>query len=818
MKSPHWLLVSSCLCSALISHVAGLDIPYFQNPEFKVDGKLDDEVYEHLQFTPFDSELSHSGKSDIAIVEGESVKLAATRQSNRFTVFHDDNGLYLTIISPRAENSGELSATCEMPDGLFEFFRCDDMFEVYFSPVHGEHDYYWFMTNPQGNKTDLWAAGDPDRSWNGVWETASQVTEEEWIAEFFFPYATFNRTALSGPISLSLSRFHRQGMKRERWGGEFRMPQTWPEGRLEKPSACVRQDIKLVNMRIADDNTPRKGMLTAELAGVPANRELHAVWRIMRPMKARGWSPEGNGPRIELAATPAASGKNVTFSDRIDIEDDESLIAALALYLPTGELFWLSEDLALKKDHIIDGPGCEFNYYTTEEEINVHVLLNRHADHLKLKAELADESGHVHSSRILKSAPEVGFSFAAGSLPEGNYAVRLVLYEEESGKEVATREFRTAKYPPAPDIDEVKISHFTRAVQVGGEDFSSIGNSPQLQSFDLNFAKFRIQQYKGFNFNTLLVFGGYYTIDEKGIHFNQELLREFFRCAEENNFKVILGMGEWLGNAPHSPFVKYKFNDEYRFGKVRELVQLVKAEKSLLGYEAYDEPEWFLAPEYLEKVYAIIKEMDPYHLVTLNGCRGARNLLQFLRASDLVSIDYYPSGKWPVNTVVPITEEMNRFPGYKPLRWWIQAYEIFNPAPPTREEIIAMTYMVWAHGASSVLYFIGVPANELAEAQEICGRENERIADAITAPYRKELKINGNTGSPGVYASLRRKNGKTWLITVNQSSIVQNVWIEIPDDPVRVSSLFENEEVHLEAGKAEASYQPWERKVFEVFY
>ena len=217
-------------------------------------------------------------------------------------------------------------------------------------------------------------------------------------------------------------------------------------------------------------------------------------------------------------------------------------------------------------------------------------------------------------------------------------------------------------------------------------------------------------------------------------------------------------------------------------------------------------------------IQAVIKKADPYHLVTLNGCRGARNLLQFLRASDLVSIDYYPSGKWPAHTVVPITEEMNRFPGYKPLRWWIQAYEIFNPEPPTKDEIIAMTYMVWAHGTSSVLYFIGIPDGELAEAQEICGRENLLLADAITAPYREELKVNGNTTSPGVYASLRKKNGKIWIITINQSDIAQKVSIELSGIPGQVKSLFDSRAVNVTHGRIEASYLPWERKVFEVVY
>lgn len=818
MKSLCNLLLIPGLFLTLISSGKTIEVPYFKDLNLMIDGKLDDEVYKSLKFIPFDSELAHSGKSDIAIVEGKSAKINAEQHSDSFAVFHDDKGLYLTVISPLPNNHSELTASCEMPDGLFEFFRCDDMLEIYIDPDRSGHDYYWFITNPQGNKTDLWAAADPDRSWNGVWETASQTSDDKWTAEFFFPYATFSRTALNSRFSLSLSRFKPQGMTRVRWGGEFRMPATWPEGRLQNPSVCARQNINLLNMYVADSGIPNNGVITAEIEGLPENPALNAKWHIMRPMQARGWTPEGNGPRIELDTPLEISGKIGKTSKQIEIEDDEALIASLALYLPTGELFWLSEDLTLKKEHTIGGPGCEFNYYTTEEKINVRILLKKYAETLKLKAELLDSSRHIIASQTLNSAPEVNFSFAAKPLKEGNYTIKLTLYQEESGLPVATREFSTAKYPPAQEFDEVKISHFTRGILVGGRDFSSLGNSPQLHTFDLNFAKFRIQQYEKLNFNTLLVFGGYYKIDEKGIHFDRDIIRELFQYAQDYGVKVILGMGEWLGNAPHSPFVKHKFSDEYRIAKVQELVELIKTEKSLLGYEAYDEPEWFMAPEYLEKIYAVIKKADPYHLVTLNGCRGARNLLQFLRASDLVSIDYYPSGKWPAHTVVPITEEMNRFPGYKPLRWWIQAYEIFNPEPPTKDEIIAMTYMVWAHGTSSVLYFIGIPDGELAEAQEICGRENLLLADAITAPYREELKVNGNTTSPGVYASLRKKNGKIWIITINQSGIAQKVSIELSGIPGQVKSLFDSRAVNVTHGRIEASYLPWERKVFEVVY
>lgn len=793
-------------------------VPYVKNAP-SVDGKLNDAVYKKLPFIPFDSELAHSGKSDIAIVEGESTKIAADSNVNRFMIFHSDNGLYITIVSPLAKEGEKLSSNCNIPDGLFEFFYPNDWIEIYIDPEQSGHDYYWFISNPTGNKTDFWAAADPDRSWNGVWKSASTVSNKEWVAEFYFPFATFNRTKLEKNFSLSMARLVPEGFKRQRWGGEFRMPQTWPKLQLEREDAIKIANYDLQKMEITDPNKSQKGTLRAEVKGTFPNDKVFAKWHIMRPMLTKTWAPEGNGPRFEIPAniTEKKNDSKTIFENEIDIADDESLIACLAFYNSKNDLLWMSEDLAIRKQHTIGGPGCELNYYTSEKEINVQLLLQTVKPDYVLKAVLFDSTGKEISHKEMRAEAELSFSFDATSLPIGTYTLKNTLYNN-NGDSIATRDISIPKYAPRNDIEEVKVSYFNRSIKVGENCFSSIGNSPQISDFGIEFGIFRMKSYQAMDFNTLQVWGGYYTIDKDGIHFDKAKLKEIFANAEKYELKVILYMGHWVGHAPHSPFVPFKFTDDYRISKVRELVNLVKDEKSLLAYEPYDEPEFFVAPEYLEKIYHEIKAIDPYHLVTLNGCRGARNVLQFLRGSDIVSIDYYPSGKWPAYTVVPVTEELVSFAGYKPVRWWIQSYQIFNPAPPTKEEIIAMTYMTWAHGTSAILYFIGVPPEPLASAQVECGKENLILSDAITAPYREKLSVIGSKAKLGVYASLRRNKGKTWIISVNQSAVTENVLIEIPNNPTKVINLLTNKEVVLKDGKLDLEYAPWERMIFEVIY
>ena len=371
MKSLCNLLLIPGLFLTLISSGKTIEVPYFKYLNLMIDGKLDDEVYKSLKFIPFDSELAHSGKSDIAIVEGKSAKINAEQHSDSFAVFHDDKGLYLTVISPLPNNHSELTASCEMPDGLFEFFRCDDMLEIYIDPDRSGHDYYWFITNPQGNKTDLWAAADPDRSWNGVWETASQTSDDKWTAEFFFPYATFSRTALNSRFSLSLSRFKPQGMTRVRWGGEFRMPATWPERRLQTPSVCARQNINLLNMYVADSGIPNNGVITAEIEGLPENPALNAKWHIMRPMQTARIASIGPGQGLkDMPPHLRVKGGYSGAYGRLDYDSVAPTITRWVFHIGSGRFAHPREDrgLTMREAARIQSFSDDFHFCGTRNE------------------------------------------------------------------------------------------------------------------------------------------------------------------------------------------------------------------------------------------------------------------------------------------------------------------------------------------------------------------------------------------------------------------------------------------------------------------
>ena len=71
--SPAILLPFLMYCSQF-AHAEYFAAPYFREAAVNVDGILDEEIYSCLEFISFDSRLTHSGKTDIAIVEGRSEK------------------------------------------------------------------------------------------------------------------------------------------------------------------------------------------------------------------------------------------------------------------------------------------------------------------------------------------------------------------------------------------------------------------------------------------------------------------------------------------------------------------------------------------------------------------------------------------------------------------------------------------------------------------------------------------------------------------------------------------------------------------------
>ncbi len=69
----------------------------------------------------------------------------------------------------------------------------DDNFEIIIDTYHNHRDGYLFVTNPNGARADALIQDNGkymNKSWDGVWDVRTRITEEGWFAEFEIPFST----------------------------------------------------------------------------------------------------------------------------------------------------------------------------------------------------------------------------------------------------------------------------------------------------------------------------------------------------------------------------------------------------------------------------------------------------------------------------------------------------------------------------------------------------------------------------------------------------------------------------------------------------
>jgi len=316
-------------------------------------------------------------------------------------------------------------------------------------------------------------------------------------------------------------------------------------------------------------------------------------------------------------------------------------------------------------------------------------------------------------------------------------------------------------------------------------------------------------------FNSMHLWGGCLKRDKNKKQLPEldlDKLRACFDGAKAADLKVIISLGGLIQNNPESPFKKFDLTDDQFVAMIEQVVRFTRTRPELLSYEIVDEPEFFVAPEWTERVYKAIKALDPYHPSAINTCRGARSALTYASSADILGVDYYPGGYWPASTVGPLTSEVVHLTNYKPVKMWIQGYKIFKPRAPTPEELKMMTWSMLARGSSMLFYFIGRPKKELWDAQGLCAREIRALTPAVAAGRRETLKVSAD----GVYGSLRRAKGGWWVIAVNETGKPTDAIIDLSNKAFNgtVTVLFEGRQQKVAGGLIKDNFKAFERHVY----
>lgn len=120
---------------------------------------------------------------DFITLEPNPGKPASQRTEVR--VLYDNTGIYIGALCRDTDPSGIQKELSERDDT-----KNTDWFGMFFDPYRSGINALGFMVTTSGVQVDFkFGPNGDDNSWDAVWESATSITPEGWIAEFKIPYA-----------------------------------------------------------------------------------------------------------------------------------------------------------------------------------------------------------------------------------------------------------------------------------------------------------------------------------------------------------------------------------------------------------------------------------------------------------------------------------------------------------------------------------------------------------------------------------------------------------------------------------------------------
>ncbi len=139
-----------------------------------IDGRLDDEAWAKVAW-------------ESGFVQHEPVEGAAPTEQTEFKVVYDDAHLFVAIRARDAAPAGVERRISRRDDAAGD--QVGVIIDSYFDHQTG----FGFSVNAAGVKSDeLYTnngSGEPDKSWDPIWDVAARVDDEGWTAEMRIPFS-----------------------------------------------------------------------------------------------------------------------------------------------------------------------------------------------------------------------------------------------------------------------------------------------------------------------------------------------------------------------------------------------------------------------------------------------------------------------------------------------------------------------------------------------------------------------------------------------------------------------------------------------------
>jgi hypothetical protein len=444
----------------------------------------------------------------------------------------------------------------------------------------------------------------------------------------------------------------------------------------------------------------------------------------------------------------------------------------------------------------ISGEGYKafnrLNYYSGEETGQMVVAVPEGKENMRLKVDLVLDYQFLNRNYPLPSTHgQYVVPYALDTIKSGTHELTVSFYEDD--KWVSSAKVSLVKRPGK--MNEVKVDRASGALIAYDESFFPVGFycywpvDPLLPEEEV---------VKGFN-----MVSPYWKIDKGGY---RDRMKFMDRCAELGimvNFNLcsVAGGGGVKGSRNEH------LTDEEKRRMLKREVERFRDHPALLSWYIADEPVGQgVPPEELQPDYELIRELDPYHPVSVVFMTPSR-AKDYRHCMDIVMTDPYPIPNGSVaETGEVIHLLMEEFRHEKPV--WIvpQAFggNEWWDREPTRQELRVMTWLPVVNGARGIQYFVkdglkGFPKSTAVWGEAgACALEIKEMQSFLAFGQEVEVVASGsNVKAKGWYHS-----GMLAVIAVNQSYRPENVMFNIGDDALTgmVELPFENREVMLAEG------------------
>lgn len=277
------------------------------------------------------------------------------------------------------------------------------------------------------------------------------------------------------------------------------------------------------------------------------------------------------------------------------------------------------------------------------------------------------------------------------------------------------------------------------------------------------------------------------------------------RCAELG-MKVQYGVNSLIGSG-HNGARGLDRTEEEKFELLKSEVLAFRDHPALLSWYINDEPDGQGRPsELMEKTYRFIRELDPYHPVSIVFMMPAK-VGQFRNSMDIAMTDPYPIPR-SVTGVSDYVDQIGATFHFEKSLWLVpQAFggsEMW-PREPSAKELRVMTYLGLLHGARGIQYFMRTVEKTTPQSVSmwnVCRDMAQEVAEMTPFLLSDSLVATVKTNDPEVEARCFSYKNEKLVVAVNHSNTPKLINFELNTSDYQSADLwFENRSVELNDGQ-----------------